>query len=725
MKLNQKYTIPILIIIIILTIMVVVSIKYLEYTQKITDDNTLQNLGELAKQDATKIQNQIEQHKKILENIVEQIEKQDNITEQNIFDIYEDNIAKEEFSRIAVMYEDGTTVTSDGEIVDLSEEKEEFFSSDDILISKSRKSKVDQEEINIYSKKLNVNGNNIVVMLVVETSKYEKIFAQSIYNGNGYEYIINSEGEIIANSKKRENGYNLFSILETLNDEYNTKQLEKMKSQISNRENGEVKYDVSWKYYYTSYKYLGVNDWYLLIITPGSLIAQEYNKSLMITVIFSILVNLVVLIIGIYIVVSNKRKKEKLYQLAYVDQLTGIGNSNYFIEKGTEILKTTDYNNILIIVDVDKFKTFNKKYGRETGDLLLKEISSKLNKIFNKNGIVTRLANDIFAILIKDRKEMEKTITKIDKELSNLLIDKNEYKVIISIGIYKVQNIKETIYEALDKALIAHKMAKGNYNKKYYIFNETIEEKMIKEHDIESKMEDGIKNQEFKVYYQPKVNSKTGKIEEAEALVRWEMDGKLIPPNEFIPIFEKNKFIIELDEYIYEKVCEDISEWNKKYNRKIKVSVNISKEHLLESFIDKYKTIASKYNLLPSDIELEITESAAISEDFDMLKILGEIKNAGFSISIDDFGTGYSSLNMLKDMPIDVIKIDKSFIEQDQMIEIIVGIAKEMNLKTVAEGVETKTQVDKLRDFGVDLLQGYYYSKPLKKSDFEKYWQNN
>ena len=379
-----------------------------------------------------------------------------------------------------------------------------------------------------------------------------------------------------------------------------------------------------------------------------------------------------------------------------------------------------------MIIDIDKFKTFNKKYGREKGDKVLKAIAIKLKEIIGENEIITRLANDIFGIIFLNQKDIDDIVGKINDKISNIEVDENEYKMLLSIGIYKIKDEDNDIFAILDKALIAHNMSKGNYNKRYFVYDDKMEEKMIKEHDIEMLMEEGIEKQEFKVFYQPKINSKTGKVDGAEALVRWQREDKLIPPNEFIPIFEKNKFIIKLDKYIFGKVCEDIKDWKDRINKKIKVSVNISKEHLLqEEFIEEYLKIASKKNIKPEEIELEITESAMVDEDFDMFNIFQKIKETGFEISIDDFGTGYSSLSMLQNMPIDVIKIDKSFINQPQILEVIMKLAKNMKLKTVAEGVETSEQMQRLKELEVDLLQGYYYSKPLEKAEFEKYWKQD
>lgn len=197
----------------------------------------------------------------------------------------------------------------------------------------------------------------------------------------------------------------------------------------------------------------------------------------------------------------------------------------------------------------------------------------------------------------------------------------------------------------------------------------------------------------------------------------------------FIPVFEKNNFIIKLDEYVFEKVCKDSKVLKNKIKNMPIISVNISKETLIENnFLEKYLRILSKYKINASEIELEITEGIAINNELDIKEILTKIKNKGFKISIDDFGTGYSSLNMLQIMPIDIIKIDKSFIDKidkfnnnENLIEVIMMIAKKMNLKTVAEGVEDKEQVDYLKKVKCDLIQGYYYSKPIKLEKFIEY----
>ena len=282
----------------------------------------------------------------------------------------------------------------------------------------------------------------------------------------------------------------------------------------------------------------------------------------------------------------------------------------------------------------------------------------------------------------------------------------------------------------IDKAIIAHDKIKGKYNEVYCEFTEEFAENLIKETKIENMMIEGIEKEEFEIYYQPQIDVKTQEVKCIEALVRWISQGNIISPKEFIPIFEKNFFIINLDKYVYEKVCKDINKLKKEMKHIPMVSINVSKESLMEKgFIEKCIEISKKYNVKPEEIQFEITERTTIEKN--IRSILEKIKNEGYSIAIDDFGTGYSSLNVLEFMPIDTIKIDKSFIDKieenkkgKKILDIIIMIAQKLKLKTVAEGVEKNEQKNYLEKIGCDLIQGYYYSKPLKFEDIKEFLLN-
>lgn len=410
--------------------------------------------------------------------------------------------------------------------------------------------------------------------------------------------------------------------------------------------------------------------------------------------------------------------EKNLYQLAYTDSITGLGNYNYFIKK---ISENNSISKTIVIIDIDKFKAFNKKYGHSQGDKLLKKVGEEIKHIIRETDIVCRLANDVFGIVLFNDVETSNIIGRINKRISKVTIENVTYNIKVSIGIYRC-NSNEKPQSMIDKAIMAHDSIKGNYNEIYGEFTEQFAEKVIRESEIENLMVEGLEKREFEVYYQPLYRVKDNSIIGAEALVRWNNKGTLIPPKEFISVFEKNFFIIKLDKYVYEKVCNDLATIKEKIKRQLLLSVNISKESISErDFIENYIKINEKYNIEPGEIQFEITERTSVGQN--IKEVLSKIKEAGFRIAIDDFGTGYSSLSLLANMPIDTIKIDKTFIDKieqkdEDMIKIIMLIAKKLKLKTVAEGVENQTQVDFLKENQCDILQGYFLSKPIKFKEF-------
>ena len=425
-------------------------------------------------------------------------------------------------------------------------------------------------------------------------------------------------------------------------------------------------------------------------------------------------------------------KRNRLLELAYIDPITGLGNYNAYLEKTKEKLEI-DGKKTVIILDIDKFKSFNKKYGHMKGNELLKRVGEEIKHAIRKTDIVCRLANDVFGIFLVGEVDVEGITKRLNRKISRIHIGDIWYNLRISMGVYICDKNEKDVQSIIDKAIMAHDSIKGKYHVPYGVFTEEFEQKIIRESEIENMMEDAIENKEFEIYYQPQISTKTEKIEGAEALVRWKKNENMISPGEFIPIFEKNYFIIKLDEYVYEMVCENIQEMKKEFKEIPKISVNISKESLAEKdFLEKYMNITKQYDISPSNLEIEITERTTVDNNIDMKEILEKIKEKGFSIAIDDFGTGYSSLNMLEMLPIDMIKIDKSFIdrigeknETINLLEIILLISKKLNLKTVAEGVEKREQVEYLKKENCDFIQGYFYAKPLDFDALKNYIKEN
>ena len=350
-----------------------------------------------------------------------------------------------------------------------------------------------------------------------------------------------------------------------------------------------------------------------------------------------------------------------------------------------------------------------------------------MEQILGKQSLICRYSNDYFAVLFEYTEDIRKLINTLVKNIENLKINSNVYNLSVNMGIYKLTDTDTNISVAMDKAIIAHSASKGDVFDKFHIYDEKMEKELEKESKIEQEMYQALMNKEFKVYYQPKMYANSEELYGAEALVRWEHNGKMIPPSEFVPLFEKNKFILKLDVYVFEQVCNDMKKWKEKYSKEPIISVNVSRDHFLdEHFLEKYMIIASKFGIDTNKIDLEITESATVEAGIDIIEIMNKMKKLGFLISIDDFGTGYSSLSTLQDMPADILKIDKSFVDrigknEKNMVDYILTMAKELKLTTIAEGVETKEQKDYLLEKGCDIIQGYYYAKPMPEEEFEEY----
>ena len=530
---KKKYIISILISLIIFFLISIFIIIFLSHIQSLIDTNTLKSLAEITKQDVEKIENRIQEHIRILGTILNEIEEKKPSTEQEIFNIYNRNLGKEEFSRIAILYKDGKTSTSDGVIVDWSEDINYFFESDEIQISKQTYSKVNNHEVNMYSKKTVFNNENVVVILVIETEKYEEMFTQKIYNGTGMEYIITDSGDIVANIGVNRKEVNIFEEMKRINDKEIDK-VEKMKEILSNDTVGQMIYSMKGHNYYIAFEKLDIENWILVVITPSSMIAEELNNLLKIVLVVLTIISVIIFIIILYVLISNVKKKEDLYKLAYVDKITGLGNYNYYKKKITENLEK-DTKKTIIILDINNFKSFNKKYGHITGNKILKALGDEIKENIRKEDVVCRIANDNFGIFILNEINIEKFAKRLNENLSKIYVDDIYYNIKLTIGIH-VGNEKK-VEELIDKAIIAHDKVKGIYNKEYCLFNDKLEEELFEENEIENSMEEAIGKEEFEILYQPKVSVESELVEGAEALVRWNKNGQYISPRKIYTSF--------------------------------------------------------------------------------------------------------------------------------------------------------------------------------------------
>lgn len=730
-KLNTKW------ILLILVIMIIVSFFYVDFVRDLIFENTYNNVSELSEQTAAQLNLAITDQKKFVEIMVDSINRGYFNSIDDIFDRYKGDLEEYHFTRLVVLDEKGNGITSDGHVVENYANIEEFFSQDDVYLSENRPSTVSNNQVNIYSKVFHFKGDKKVLFATINTENYKEILLRRLFNGKGGTYLINNNGSVLIDSFDviKEDKVNLYEFFKEELEIVNTDDINKindMAQKIKQKEVGTFDIRLNKNTCFIHFEKVNVNDWYVVTLAPADSIAKELTLFVTISLIICFLLNAIIISISIYIDLSNQDKNQKLYKVAYIDPITSLGNEAYFKENGAKYLQKKQNNRYIIALDINKFKALNNIYGYEFCNNILKTLGEKLKNTLPLDNITCRISNDVFATIFSYEKDIKRLLNRIFNDVSKLKINNTDIHVNLSIGVYKITNQDTDINKVLDKAYMARAKIKGLYHDNYYIFDELLENKIVEEQKIESCMEEALKNEEFKVVYQPKTFAKNEKMTGAEALVRWYKDGKIIPPDKFIPLFEKNKFIVKLDLYIFEQACKDIVSWREKYNYVPIISINVSKEHFIyENFIDEYVKISDKYNIDRSKIDLEITESATIDTNIDIIKVLNKIKEKGFVVSIDDFGTGYSSLSMLQNMPIDVIKIDKVFVDKADLnsdkniINYIMLIAKRLAVKTIVEGVETKEQADFVRDIGCDVIQGYYYSKPITKEEFEDYFNKN
>lgn len=418
-----------------------------------------------------------------------------------------------------------------------------------------------------------------------------------------------------------------------------------------------------------------------------------------------------------------------LEELTSRDRLTGIYNLEKFESEAQSLLdKYREVKYSVIYVDFADFKYINDVFGYDYGDDILRRYAKMHQESLSSIEVMGRVSADNFVILRSYHTKKE--LLERQREVDRKIINSSDQPLSVTCGFCCVEDVLEKldITGLLNRANYARKTVKNGIKRSYAFYDEGIRNQLRLEKDIESKLQAAIDNREFIVYYQPKVNAKTGKIACAEALVRWRnADGAVIPPDRFIPVLEKNHEIARLDRYVFEEVCRSLKKSLARGDRVLPVSINVSRLQFYDAgFIDTYKKIRGLYEI-PSDLlEIEFTESIAFDNTPLLQKTLQGLKENGFYISVDDFGKGYSSLSLLKQVPIDELKLDRLFfldgndrIKDRLIVEGIVKMADSLGIHTVAEGIENKEQQVFLKEIGCDLIQGYAYYRPLPEEEYK------
>ncbi|MFT5873569.1 MAG: diguanylate cyclase (GGDEF)-like protein [Clostridium sp.] len=420
----------------------------------------------------------------------------------------------------------------------------------------------------------------------------------------------------------------------------------------------------------------------------------------------------------------------------YIDSITGIRNKNYIIKLLQEKISNKDLVNYsLFLLDIDNFWFINDYWGYDFGNDLLKEIAEGLLNIIQNNAIVAYLGANSFIIInfeIEDiGKYAEEILNRIREEF---ILENASVNLTTSLGVYEDYTHEAYTYDGIIKGIqnadIALNKAKMNGKDCFVIFNDSIKWELNRKVKIQNNLRNAIKKDLMEIYYQPKIDTKNQQFLGMEALLRWNDDELLtISPSEFIPIAEEMDIIIELGRYVLKKVCIQIKNWEERGVNYINVAVNVSSKQFRDISLPDFITSTLKEQGLPPGVlELEVTESAIVENDKYSNKMFNEFIKKGIKIAIDDFGVGYSSYNQLSNLSFNTLKIDKSFIDfidfdnkKSLIVKNMIDFAHILEMNVVAEGVEQEHQMKKLKEYGCDIIQGYYYSKPLCVHDLEEY----
>lgn len=682
---------------------------------------------EVASQAAIAIKNEIDSDIETLEllgGIIEANPKLLNI--HDIMVMFEDEIDANKFLTLGI-------ITPDGRYYSVDDKKHWIKRK---LTNNMAFNEALQGKIMVYSPKTDKKmfSGKITYMVpiiiknkvkgVLVTTHDAKSFINALntisFNHNAFTHIIKSDGTFVVKTEK-----NLVQQKENLWEKKVT-----ILSDVRTDENRTIwLLDPKKILKVASFAPIGVRDWQAVTIVPISAFAGNMVNFLWLTVSIFLIINVVIIMIFRHTLASRKKTTRLIERIAFFDDVTDCYNrTKFFLEVKRELKKSTDKKRAIILISVKKFKLLCQIYSQKVGNEFLKAVKDMLVKYSPRDSIYAKGMNDDFVVFASYR-----DIVEIDLFIKNMTMAIKKYPLDFNLdtvfGIYEITDTNMPINSMYDKASIAKLSLDNIVGENSMFFDKDLIETMKQENEVEKEMEFALKNNQFKMYLQPKYDLKTLKPCGAEALVRWQHpQNGLIPPFKFIPLFERNGFITKVDQYIWETAIKTIRRWMDEGITPVPISVNVSRLHLNNPhFINKISNLAELYDVPKAYIELELTESVFLENDVQMKELVIKLQNLGFAVSMDDFGSGYSSLNMLKQLPVNILKLDRGFINEAScsergyiVLKNVVKMAKELKTTIVCEGIETEEQAELLRNLDCDIAQGFLYAKPMPINEFEK-----
>ncbi len=717
-------------VIIVTLIIAVLSNWFRESAIQAVINSTLSEMQKIGRQQEYALETEIKEAQSDITLIAEYLADAD-VSEENVLDLFNMQSHVEKFDFLYYVDLDGNGISSDGESYDFSTseafstalENEFFVTIPEISFELNRIAFGVSVPI--------VQDNEVSAILFGEVSM-EEFFRdyQAETDGKGDVFLVDTDLNFVFSTSDGHTGH--ATIPEGDISEMGIDNVTQAQDDILNGSSGGFYYD----YYGISkvmvYMPIYHTQWALAINVESEVISSEIEVAVNQLNTICIITYWFLIILICYTSFYHLHSIKKLEKNAFYDSLTGLPNLPKFKILAAEMMNRYPYSKFTMQkMDIEKFQAINEVYGFESGNLVLSKIAETVNEINEKTYICARVGADEFLMFAGDgfldggdktRDEYEKKFKDLPPELSN-----HEFN--FRYGRYFLEPGERDITDIINKTSLAHNMAKKNPSRKTWDYDDAFRKEIRQNVEITNKKKNAILNEEFKVFLQPKFAINDDSLVGAEALVRWiEADGNMIFPNDFIPLFEKDGFIVELDRYVLEHTCMTIRKWMDEGLNGIPISVNLSRVNLSNpNIVDDIVRITDKHNVPHEYIEIELTESASSEEKGALETLYQKLQSKGFKTSIDDFGAGYSSLAMLKSLNVNTLKMDRSFFlgesdsrRDNMLIDGIIKLSHSLGMFVVAEGIETAEQVQLLRTMNCDAVQGYFYDRPMSVSMFEE-----
>ena len=729
---------------VLLTVILVVSVLfYIDNLNENFEREVFRTLEEVSSQEAMAIETEIQRKQDMLSDLSHvmeiDIDAEPDAILKSVHTQLQPIVEENGLRGMGVALEDGRAYSTRGEITDIKDQEfyQRAWNGESVLSGRITLNRVAKDYVNVYATPIHDEKTGEVIGVLYatyNTRNFRSTMETPSFHGEGYSYMVDAKGDTVVDSSHAtsfQNMENIFTSIEEA-DGKNATMANELRQLMEQREAGRIVFRNKVDKYLYCYP-LSVNNWYLLTVVPVSVVDTQMNVVVRNTII------LVVVLAGIFIamillLVNQYRKKQaELKTLAYVDPVTGGDTfAKFQMDYEETVSGCPNVSFALLSLDLNRFKMINDMYGSEEGDRILQNMDRIWKEIFREHEYCGHRMADRFAVLLtyQSREELELRIRDYRKLLRETT--KNRYNLSLRIGVYLLQGTKESFSTAYSRSMMAFAAAKDSEKHFYAFYNEEMEEQLIWEKLVEDDFDTALKNKEFVVFYQAKINSETQQITGAEALVRWiRPDGTIIPPGRFIPVLENNDSIVELDRYMFREVCLQQKQWLDEGKSIVPVSVNLSRVQLADrNLVDYYQRILDETGLPPEYIGLEFTESAMFNNEEILRDTVDRLHDMGMKVLIDDFGVGYSSMMSLKVIPVDILKVDKSFIDSigdergDKIVISIIEFATSLGMSVTAEGVENNEQYQFLQAHRCDDIQGYYFSRPVPADEYEKRFLN-